>query len=327
MMFNTTIIVIFRATVSANDRTSSLYPQRIFRCALLVVLALYFPREGLAASYIKEHAAYIKTSSSTTHVGSGKKMEPDNPDKPVHKESDAQGSDLYGNYRSESSMLLPDLRTLPPSDLEIKVLQNGVKQLRLTNMIWNSGRGPLELAGDFIPSTRQIRVFQRIYSTAGEKSIHLVGEFIWHPTHEHWHFEDFTVYELWSLTSNGSLDNLISSSEKLSYCVIDTDAVDQHNTAFSPRRRYGGCGQKLQGLSPGWGDTYKSHLDGQSVDISTVVDGVYALRSQTNPTGMVIESDPNNNSALVYIEIRGKGLRVIEPEELGEIFCQLNGRC
>ena len=41
--------------------------------------------------------------------------------------------------------MLPDLRTLPPSDLEIVILPDGARELRLSNTIWNSGAGAPEL--------------------------------------------------------------------------------------------------------------------------------------------------------------------------------------
>lgn len=262
------------------------------------------------------------------------------PDRPA--DTNQSSNDLYPLEESETSyrnshsgdrfwqhpsVRLPDLRTLPPEDLKIVKLSAAVRQLRLSNTIWNSGAGPLELAGELDQESRRTIVRQHIYTDSDKSYIHPVGEFVWHPTHDHWHFEDFTVYELWSLTPNGEREALVSSSDKLSYCVIDTDPIDQRHPAFVPRRRYGGCGQRLQGLSAGWGDTYQSHLDGQSIDISQVADGIYALVSRTNPEEIVVEANPYNNSAVVYIEIKGNSISRIEPQELSEEFCRLNGRC
>ena len=202
-------------------------------------------------------------------------------------------------------MLLPDLRTLPPHDLKIVLLADGSRELRLSNTIWNSGLGALELEGRVNPLTRLTRVEQIIQVQAGAPRTHLLGEFIWHPSHEHWHFSGFSIYRLWSLTSFGALDRIISSSGKVSYCVIDTDIIDPHNPAFSRRRSYFGCGKALQGLSAGWGDTYKSFLDGQEIHLAGVEDGYYALELTTNPDGSLLEASYQNNSALLYLHIRG----------------------
>ncbi len=46
----------------------------------------------------------------------------------------------------------------------------------------------------------------------------------------------FSLYELWTLTPRGELDSLASSSDKVSYCLIDTDIIEPHNPAYQPRR-------------------------------------------------------------------------------------------
>lgn len=223
---------------------------------------------------------------------------------------------------TKQSLLLPDLRTLPPSDLRIVHLAGGMRQLRLSNTIWNSGQGSLELSGDFNSATSQTRVYQHITSSNGSLQKHFVGEFVWHPGHDHWHFEDFTLYELWSLRPTGALDSVKVTSDKLSYCVLDTDPVDRDNPAFLPHRNYFDCGQSLQGLSAGWGDTYKSHLDGQSLDITAIPDGYYALISIVNPGTILLEADYKNNHAVVFLEIRNSRLKVITLDEIRQENCR-----
>lgn len=219
-------------------------------------------------------------------------------------------------------LLLPDLRTLAPYDIKITPLAGGMRELRLANTIWNSGQGHLELMGEFNSATSQTRVHQRITTSDGSLLKHFVGEFVWHPGHDHWHFEDFTLYELWSLKPNGGLDYVVVSSDKLSYCVIDTDPVDRDNPAFSPLRNYFDCGQSLQGLSAGWGDTYKLHLDGQALDITAVPDGFYALVSSVNPGTILLEADYHNNRAIVLLEIRDNRLKMVTPEETRRADCR-----
>ena len=223
--------------------------------------------------------------------------------------------------------MLPDLRTLPPSDLEIVILPDGARELRLSNTIWNSGAGALELEGEINPRTRMTRVVQNVHAHAGTELAHLVGEFVWHPTHDHWHFAGFSIYELWTLAPSGALDEIISSSDKVSYCVIDTDIIDSQNPSFAPRRGYYGCGKALQGLSAGWGDTYKSFLDGQEIHLAGVADGFYALKSTTNPDGSLLEANYSNNAALLYLSIQGTRIELVAPEALAERRCSENRWC
>src|SRR5262245_45874912 len=60
---------------------------------------------------------------------------------------------------------------------------------------WNNGDGPLELRARETDSValRQ-NVYQRIYLSDGTFYETLAGSFVWHPTHNHFHFEDYAVY-------------------------------------------------------------------------------------------------------------------------------------
>lgn len=222
---------------------------------------------------------------------------------------------------------LPDLRTLPPADVYIQLLPEGRRSLRLANTIWNSGQGRLELIGDSDAVTRRTRVYQQIYTADDSQREHLVGEFVWHPTHDHWHFDEFTLYELWTLHPDYSLGKVVTSSDKLSYCVMDTDMIDRQNPRFAARRAYTGCGQREQGLSVGWGDTYKATLDGQALDLTEIPDGFYALTSTVNPNGVIHEEEYDNNSARVFLAIWEERLTVvtlkqIQMAECGENLCE-----
>jgi hypothetical protein len=239
----------------------------------------------------------------------------------------ASFSPPMGLSTGEVALLWPDLRTLTPSDFEIRKLSGGRRMLRLANTVWNSGQGPLELMGEFNPVTRQTRVWQRLYAEAGAVYEYDVGEFVWHPGHNHWHFEDFAVYQLWSLTSHGELARVVSSSVKLSYCLIDTDVAHSAHPGFDPRRHYRGCGRTLQGLSVGWGDQYDSFLEGQSLDITGLPDGVYGLVSRVNPGHRLLEANYTNNHAVIYLRLLGARVEVAPSPDFDQQYCRAQGWC
>ena len=206
--------------------------------------------------------------------------------------------------------LLPDLRTLSPKQIYIRyayVCSNNVctftgRELRFSNTVWNGGQGPLELRGEYNPASGKTRVWQRIYSTDGSFRERFVGEFVWHAGHNHWHFEKFALYELWSLSSKGSLKNVVVSSHKITFCIADTEKIAQ--LIGSPSTAvYNTCGNQLQGISVGWGDTYGAGIEGQSLDITNVLDGKYALKSTADPVNRLTESNDNNNAMIIYIKI------------------------
>ncbi len=289
--------------------------------SLFVLIPIWITHESrarvLAVTSLDKHQAVNALPGSIVDDH----FHPSDPDLPL------QNSPPSGANIPDARLLLPDLQTLPPSDLEIATLRDGSRELRLSNTIWNDGPGPLELEGASNPANRQTRVIQRVYALAGKGHEHLVGEFILHPTHEHWHFEQFTLYELWTLTCTGDLDTVVSSSGKLSYCVIDTDVINPDNPAFEPRRQYYGCGRSLQGLSAGWGDEYKSFLDGQSIPLSGVQNGYFALKSTANPGRIVLESNFSNNSVTLYLFIWGERLVTISKEQFFELECRRIGFC
>ena len=142
-----------------------------------------------------------------------------------------------------------------------------------------------------------------------------MGEFVFHPGHNHWHLESFSLYELWSLSESGTLDKVAATSDKVSYCLRDIHRNPHPNQA--PRMGYGTCTYGRQGLSVGWVDVYDHYLPGQSIDISGLPDGTYALMSTADPYNLIQESDETNNAAVVYLEIKGTQVSILnQPRSL-----------
>jgi hypothetical protein len=237
------------------------------------------------------------------------------------------GTDPLESAPAQSQLRLPDLRTLPPSDLRLEVRRDGTRRLRLANTVWNAGIGRLELLGEPDPAARRMRVVQVAYAWDGSTLRKPVGEFAYHPTHAHWHLEGFAVYELWSLTPRGELDRIVAGGGKVSYCLIDTDPVGPNLPGFPRSRGFRGCGRLRQGLSLGWGAHYHAALDGQELELGDLPDGLYALRSTANPRGLLLEQDLGNNAAVVYLGIYGRQLFVISERALAREACLSYGAC
>jgi len=227
---------------------------------------------------------------------------------------------------AKEPLLLPDLMTLPTASVDVRNLPTG-RVLRFSNTVWNGGEGPLELHGVTDVVTRRTRVVQRAYTAGGATAEWNVGEFVWHPTHTHWHLDSFADYQLWSLNEFGERETLVAVSTKVSFCMIDTDVVDVDNELRPERREYTGCGRGRQGLSVGWGDTYRSYLDGQSLPLGTAGDGLYALVSIANPNGRLRESDYGNNQAVVYLALAGNRVTLLPWRALTRERCLSGGPC
>jgi hypothetical protein len=225
--------------------------------------------------------------------------------------------------RTEAALLLPDLRTLPPTDLHLQIFNDTeVRRLRFSNTIWNAGPGDLELLGEPAPNTGDVRVEQFIKHRRGEPVKRSTGQFYYNFEHGHWHWEGFAIYEIWSLTPSGQLGELLAYSDKVGYCLIDIETYSSFTGEEPPThteppaaRQFSGCSTTRQGLSAGWTDTYRDHLPGQHVDISHLHDGVYALRSLVDPEGVILELDDTNNAAIVYFRLQGEQIEIKDSLE------------
>jgi hypothetical protein len=224
-------------------------------------------------------------------------------------------ADLFGAAEQVNPLMLPDLRTLTPSALYITHNSStNTTLLRLTNSVWNAGYGPLELWGRVSEDGTTHSVVQRIFQANSDYQERVVGEFVFHPDHNHWHMESFSLYELWSLAENGTLDRVAATSGKVSYCLRDIHRNPHPDQA--PRMGYGTCTYGRQGLSVGWVDVYDHYLPGQSIDISGLADGVYALISTADPYNLIQESDETNNAAVIYLKISGPRVSIVDRPNL-----------
>ena len=193
--------------------------------------------------------------------------------------------------QAQAAPKYPNLKTMPPTELRQDQVDGVGWVLRLSNEVWNAGEGPLELHPDNVGTSTY--VWQWVYSTSvasGEPvEKHMVGQMEFHPDHNHWHFENFAKYQLytavqWRLT--GGKPSWLG--EKTSFCVIDTDHVSGSLPAG-----YEGCSQtSTMGLSAGWGDVYRYYLADQWVVIgaSPLPAGSYVLQSIADPLNRLYES-------------------------------------
>src|SRR5687768_12029596 len=176
----------------------------------------------------------------------------------------------------------PDLRTQAPRELRFDTASiDGVVRpvLRFSNTVWNAGSGPLHLVAKTDRQSKKSQVSQRIYSNSsasGQYDQRHVGDFVFHPAHNHFHFEDFAEYQLWPAAewdqwvANGRPTGtehaaLRGQGTKTTFCLMDTDRVDANLPGTPASAAYDTCGRTTQGLSVGWGDTYGWHLADQWV--------------------------------------------------------------
>lgn len=247
--------------------------------------------------------------------------------------------------------LYPDLRTQPPRDFSIDTREvPGKRLLRFSNEILNQGRGPVELRPEAEDcdnngvANDDRSAYQHVFKDTetiespgfflreteqGEKADdydeRFAGCSVFHPEHAHWHFKDFARYELRPMTPDGPAEIAVRSSDKVSYCLVDTSPVRPDLPGFSPDRYYGfgslGCSQdEMTGISVGWADLYTADLADQWINIGwrkSVPDGTYCLVSTVDPSNRLDEGLEGsraemNNSRAIRLKIKGLEVKIAQ---------------
>ncbi|MEM6313639.1 MAG: lysyl oxidase family protein, partial [Planctomycetota bacterium] len=249
----------------------------------------------------------------------------------------------------EGDLLLPDMFPwLGPSgndyfrDTQIDRFSiPGRSLLRFSTAIANAGLGPVELNGGPITEDGTQTVYQTLYTRDGGGNFiptqnRTAGEFIYHPQHNHLHFEGYAEYRL--LTNNNGTpggpairdDGTEVLGEKVGFCLINISTYDASTPGYSQSPGVGiysndpnfrdyydiapgqfffesyGCGLR-QGISVGRADIYSSGLDSQWIDVTGVPAGTYFLEVTLDAQNAILESDETNNTIQVEVTISDTG--------------------
>jgi hypothetical protein len=210
--------------------------------------------------------------------------------------------------------LLPDIQTLPLEDIHLVYDRlSDSTFVRLTNIVYNAGPGPLVLEGGTSQFQSDVQVAQRLLLDDESFEYLPAGSFEFDRQHNHWHLQSFARYEVLTVRANGELGVVIGSNDKVGYCLRDGFYAGPTPEAGEsiPRAQYGACYSNLQGLSPGFADPYYSSYAGQWVEISGVEDGIYALRSSADPENAILEVDETNNQTVVFFELANSEIKLL----------------
>lgn len=203
-----------------------------------------------------------------------------------------------GNLALAQTELRPNVVALPAFDISVVEDFGGFVNLHFAVETWNAGDGPLEIRAGGVTQRNKQNVFQRVYNDDGTYTDYLAGKFDWHPEHNHFHFDDYALYTLKSVTGNHR-----STSSKTTFCLIDTEKVDGSLPGAPKNAVYDQCGNSYQGISVGWGDIYGSQIPGQSIDLSQLEDGQYQLIIEADPKNRLLETNEDDNISCVLLDI------------------------
>lgn len=227
--------------------------------------------------------------------------------------------------------VLPDITTDPVNLADNNVqTSGGVTTLYLANGTPNLGPGRLELRGTTTyvvinGETKQL-VNQRVYRTDGSFYDRAAGYFTYHPTHSHIHYDNWCQYRIREILPGDGVGAILRSGSKISFCVLDLQVYDSSLPGYRSPGYYAGCGNQIQGLTPGWKDVYGSSLPGQSINITGLPDGDYWLESEIDPDNNLLEANEANNASRIRVHIGAPVPPVPDAYEPNDSITQVNGR-
>jgi len=209
---------------------------------------------------------------------------------------------------TDTNLLKPRLQASAPT--RVRVLQrNSDRKIIFTTTIANVGDGPLILTGQTVqtPSGPVTQATQEVWKKDGTTCTHVAGYFEFHPSHNHWHFNDFASYQL--RRDDPFTGPLAASSSKVSFCLIDITQLRGFN---GPRQVFADCTsqQSTQGISVGFADVYDSFLPDQWIDLdldpnNPVPAGAYFLVNIADPDNLILGTadDLPSRSGVVSVSV------------------------
>jgi hypothetical protein len=197
--------------------------------------------------------------------------------------------------------------------------------LRFAASTANKGDFALELLGHLDPGSLDSTAASQCVDWTTDRvcaAYEPVGKFVWHADHQHWHFEDFALYELRRFRPNGKVNfgrkGLVATSGKVSFCVIDVEPDREPDSPMYSQAYplYYSCftGTGFQGVSPGWRDVYSRHTIGQQFPVSELIPGKFALVIRSDPENQIHETNDKDNVSVAGIQISADLAKV-------KIFC------
>jgi hypothetical protein len=220
---------------------------------------------------------------------------------------------------------LPDLIPLPAWGIATHH-EGKLDLLDFAATVYNGGRGPLVAEGFRKGSKKVMRAYQFFYRGDRQVGSARVGTMKYdkRPSHRHWHFEDFAVYDL---VKSRTKKRALRTSGKEAFCLAPTDSIDLlvPNAPADPGNGdlATACGDLSsiwvrEVLANGWGDTYTQYRAGQSIDITGLRNGTYWIRLRANPDGVLHESNGSNNTSFRRVILGGTpGARTVKVPKLG----------
>lgn len=194
--------------------------------------------------------------------------------------------------------------------------------IRMSTATVNIGDGRLELRGGAIQGNAQT-VLQRVFRSDNTFWDREAGQFVYHATHSHIHFDDWTIFRLRSVLPGGGIGPIVREGAKTSFCILELRTYDGTMPGYNTAPGYSSCGQ-VQGLRPGRADIYDYGLTDQYIDITGLANGQYWLEGTVDPENKVLEKNETNNTSRILVNVGPNPTAVPDAYEENDSVAQVN---
>jgi|GEM_PF-2978975 len=221
---------------------------------------------------------------------------------------------------SPTPIAYPDLQVIVPgSYIYIAQPGGGTRMLEFEHISSDLGAGPLEIRPSYNATTGISQGYQALYTMPSpgvwkfNRTVPIVGPMVWTPPSDYaFPLDKFWLY---SAGAGGGLGNVVATSPKTLFCMTsDTYVGGVPNTPETNGYPDGNCERPegTLGLTVGWGDQYDATDGGEAIDISSLPNGTYWLRSEVDPDHYLQESNTSNNITDTELQIEGTTVKVLE---------------
>jgi hypothetical protein len=208
--------------------------------------------------------------------------------------------------------LLPNLDAAPPDELSGRDTATTPPRffLGFESAAGNVGLGPLVVDGSRasrnVPTMKLTQLIDRSDGSKRRVPLDARLRYVTSPSHAHWHLLGFMRYEL-----RDGLGRRVGRDRKTGFCLGDRYRLPQRvlgaSTEFVFTDECGRSQPRLvkvrEGISIGYGDNYKPHLEGQELELTRLPAGRYVLVHRVNPQRDLRESNYADNASSLAFDL------------------------
>lgn len=224
------------------------------------------------------------------------------------------GEDRLESFREPEppvgQAVLPDLMPKPQLNVTTQRLVDRW-HIRFSTIIVNVGAGDFVLRASRPDLGTDWSSEQLIpYSEGGAEAVPIDAELAWGGDgHDHWHIVRVATVRLVPLDAAGNpAGDDLGTDAKIGFCFYDhTHELERgpEEAVYSSHT----CGHEQDtlvgmGLSPGWNDTYRQALPGQSIEVTGLPDGRYRLVTDVDEHEWFRDANRGNNRTWIDLELK-----------------------